>query len=81
MDDRSFTLTHLPLDKMAAISQTEILSTFSLKKRFQTSLRFVPKGSIGNKAALVEVMAWHQTGDKPLPKSMLAQFTNTYMRH
>ena len=29
------------------------------------SLQFVPKGPIGNKPALVQVMAWRQTGDKP----------------
>ena len=26
-------------------------------------------------------MAWHRTGDKPLPEPMLIQLTNTYMRH
>ena len=30
----------------------------------------VPKGQIDNKPALVQVMAWHRTGDKPLPESM-----------
>ena len=33
----------------------------------QISLKSIPKSTIGNKAALVQVMAWHQTGDKPLP--------------
>ena len=45
------------------------------------SLKFVPKGPIDNKAALVQVMAWRSTGDKPLPESMLTQFTDAYMRH
>ena len=45
------------------------------------SLKFVPKGPIDNKSALVQVMAWRQTGNKPLPELMLAQFTYTYMRH
>ena len=31
----------------------------------QISLKFVPKGSIDNKSALIQVMAWHWTGDKP----------------
>ena len=40
------------------------------------SLRFVPKGPIDNKWALVPVMALHRIGDKPLPESMLIQFTD-----
>ena len=45
------------------------------------SLKFVPKVPIDNEAALVEVMAWHQTDMKPLPEPMLTQFTDAYMRH
>ena len=45
------------------------------------SLEFVPKGPIDSKAALVQVMVWRGAGDKPLPESMLSQFTNAYMRH
>ena len=40
------------------------------------SLKFVPKGSNDNKSVLVQVMAWCQTGAKPLPEPMLAQFTD-----
>ena len=47
----------------------------------QISLKFVPKGLIDKKAALVQVMAWHLTGDKPLSEPMLTQFTDAYMRH
>ena len=42
---------------------------------------YSPKGSIDNKWALVQVMAWRQTGDKPLPEPMLTHFADTYMRH
>ena len=45
------------------------------------SLKFVPKGPIDYKSALVQVMAWHRTGEKPLPESMLTQFTDAYIRH
>ena len=45
------------------------------------SLKFIPKGPIYNKWALVQVMAWHRIGDKPLPEPMLTQFTDAYMRH
>ena len=47
----------------------------------QISLKFVPKGQIDYKSALVQVMAWRRTGDKPLPEPMLTQFTDAYMRH
>ena len=43
------------------------------------SLKFVPKGPIDYKSALVQVMAWHRTGEKPLPESMLTQFTDAYI--
>ena len=33
---------------------------------------FVHKSPIDNLAALVQVMAWRQTGDKPLPEQMLS---------
>ena len=45
------------------------------------SLKFVPRSPIDNKPALVQVMAWRRTGDKPLPEVMLTQFTDAYMRH
>ena len=45
------------------------------------SLKFVPKGPIDNESALVQVMAWRRTDDKPLPEQMLTQFTDAYMRH
>ena len=45
------------------------------------SLKFVPMSPIDNKPALVQVMAWWRTGDKPLPETMLTQFTDTYMQH
>ena len=31
------------------------------------SLKFVPSGPIDYKSALVQVMAWHRSGEKPLP--------------
>ena len=36
---------------------------------------------IDNKPELVQVMAWRRTGDKPLPETMLTQFTDAYMQH
>ena len=35
------------------------------------SLKFVPKGPINNNPALVQIMAWRRSGDKPLSEPML----------
>ena len=47
----------------------------------QISLKLVLGSPIDNKQALVQVMACRRTGNKPSPESMLAQFTEAYMRH
>ena len=43
------------------------------------SLQFVPKGPINNIPALVQTMAWHQPGDKPLYGPMVVSLL-MYMR-
>ena len=35
------------------------------------SLKFIPKGPINNIPALVQIMAWRRTGDKPLSEPMM----------
>ena len=35
------------------------------------SLNFIPKGPINNIPALVQIMAWHRPGDKPLSEPMM----------
>ena len=45
------------------------------------SLKLAPKGPIDKNLVLVQIMAWHQIGDKPLPELMLTRFTDTYMQH
>ena len=76
-------LTQLPLDIMAAISQTMFLDAFSWMKSvsilIKISLKFVSKGLINNNTALAKIMAWRRI-DKPLSEPMLTQFTDTYMR-
>ena len=37
----------------------------------EVPLKFVPKGSINNIPALVQIMAWCQSGDKPLSELMM----------
>ena len=72
-------LTHLSLDKMAAILADENFTCIFLNENdrilIQISLKFVPKSPIDYKSALVQVMAWRRRGDKPLPESVLTQFT------
>ena len=53
----------------------------NVRLSIQLSLKFLPKGPINNKSALVQVMACHLFGAKPLPEPMLSQFTDAYMRH
>ena len=38
----------------------------------QISLKFIPNYAINNMQALVQEMAWHQTGYRPLSEPMLA---------
>ena len=68
-------LTHAPLDKMDFISQTTLSNAVWWMKTFFISIRItlkiVPKGPVDNKAALVQLMAWSRTADKPLSKPML----------
>ena len=45
------------------------------------SLKFVPRGLIYNKQALVQVMACRLFGAKPLSEPMLAHYTDAYMGH
>ena len=69
------TATHLPhwgRDKMAAIFQATFWMHF-LEWKFvwisiEFSLNYVPKSPINNDPALVQIMAWCQIGDKPLPE-------------
>ena len=53
----------------------------TVRKSIQISLKFVLRGSNVNKSALVQVMAWRRTGDKPLPEQMLTHFSDAYMWH
>ena len=55
---------------MAAVSQTTFSNAFSWMK-IKISLKFVPKGPINNNPALVQIMAWRRSGDKPLSEPMM----------
>ena len=44
-------------------------------------VKVIPESPTDSKKALVQVMAWRQPGDKPLPEPMVTQFTDAYVRH
>ena len=68
-------LTHWGRDKMAAISQTIFSSEFSWMKIYEFRLRFhwslFPRFKINNIPALVQIMDWRRSGDKPLSDTMM----------
>ena len=45
------------------------------------SLQFVPKGPIDNVPALVQIMAWHRIGDKPLSEPMMSWDADAYKQY
>ena len=53
----------------------------NVKISIKISLKFVPESPIDNIPALVPIMAWRRTGDKPLSEPMMTQFNDAYMRH
>ena len=80
-----YCLTHLPLDKMAAILADDTFKCILLNEDDKISNRFslkiVPRSPIDNKPALVQVLAWCREGDKPFPEPMLTHFTDANMPH
>ena len=55
---------------MDAISTDNICKCILMNEKFcisiRISLKFVPNGQIDNKSALVQVIAWRWSGNKPL---------------
>ena len=89
IDPRNLTqglhITHIPLDKMAAILADDIFNCIFLNENdkipIQISLKYVPMSPIDNKPVSVQIMSWRRAGDKPLPELMPTQLTDAYMRH
>ena len=50
-------------------------------ENYHILLKFVPKGSIHNKSALVQVMAWWRIGNKLLPETMLTKTYDAIWHH
>ena len=62
---------------MAAIPRRHFQIHFLERKSMNfdnISLKCVPKGQINNIPALVQIMAWHRQGDKPLSEPGLEGF-------
>ena len=74
----------VPLDKMVSILADDNFKCIVMNEKLwisiQISLTFVPRGPIDYNSALFHVVAWHRTGDNPLPEPMLTQFINAYMQ-
>ena len=72
---KSNVFTHWGWDKMATILQMTISNAFFVNENvwiaINIALKFVPKGQVNNMATLVQIMAWHQPGDKPLSDQMM----------
>ena len=70
---------------MAAILADDIFKLIFLNENcrilVKISVKFILKSSIDNKPALVQVMVWRWTGDKPLSEAMLTKFTEAYMQY
>ena len=66
------------MNKMVAILADCIFKYIFLNENdkipIQILSKLIPRSPIHNKPALVKVMTWRQTGDKPLPEPMLTQF-------
>ena len=62
--------SHWSWDKMAAILHTLSKAFSCIKARisYQILLKYIPWGLTDNTSALVQIMTWCLTGNKPLPK-------------
>ena len=69
-------LTHWGQDKMDETLQATFSNEFPWMTIFfiliKISLKFVCKGPVNNISALVQIMTWHRSGNKPLSESMMA---------
>ena len=78
-------LTHWGWDKMAATLADYTFKCISLNENSwildNLSVKYVTWDIIDNMAALVQIMAWRRTGDKPLSEAMLLYCADAYMRH
>ena len=78
-------LMHWGWDKMAAILEMTFFIWIFFNENFynliKISLNFIHEGPVVNMPLLVEIMAWCQTGAKPLSEPMLAYVADEYRHH
>ena len=70
----SVSLTHWGGDEMDAILQTTFKYTLlneNILISIKISMKFIPKGSINNIEALVQIMTWRLPGVKPLSETKM----------
>ena len=60
---------HVTIEPMKNATDETLRQEFDLNFK-----RFVSEVPVDNKSSLVQVMAWHQTGNKPLPKTTMTKF-------
>ena len=62
---------HWGWEKMAAIFQTTYSKAYLYGMELYEDFIKVPNGPINNTPALLQIMAWHRPGDKPLSQPMM----------
>ena len=58
-----------------------IILNENIRISIEISVNYVANNPVNNKPALVRIMAWRRTGDKPLSETMMVQFFDANMRH
>ena len=78
--DDHMALTYPP-EQSGRLFADDIFRCIFVNEKFcilvEISLKFIPKGPIDNNPALVQIMAWRRTSDKPLSEPRLARFCGT----
>ena len=66
----------MPIVLKAFLCHHDSNKSFLVKIFIRISLKCIPKVSIDNMPVLVQIMAWHRTGDKPLSAPTIAKFAD-----
>ena len=78
-------LTNLSLYKKTIIFADDIFNSILLNENdgilIRISLKNILISAVDAKPTVVQVIAWHQSGNKPLPEPMMSNFMETYVWH
>ena len=75
---------HWDCNKMDQVSPTTLSKAFLWKKNcteVKISLKFVHRGLVNNRLALVQAMAWCRTSDKPLMEAKMTHVMTSSKHH